>query len=197
MSQPRRKRRRRRKPNREQGTGARAGGEAEPSQGQQGAPGGAGRSRRRRRGAAASSAGPAKLVSSEDLVRKAHVPPPTTLTAPPDGQKLEEIIRELQSVWGVPQYPQEYRLTLKVADERDVRSARRTSNGVGDGRAQAAARAVSRKPTSETVEEGPRREKAPAAPRIGTTTSEGEDAPEATPARRKRSRRRRRGRKSP
>lgn len=197
MSQPRRRRRRRRKPSREQAPGARAGGEAVASQGQEGAPGGAGRSRRRRRGAAASGAGPAKQVSSEDLVRKAHAPRPKTLTAPPDGQKLEEIIRELQSVWGVPQYPQEYRLILKVADEREARSARRTSNGGGDGRPQAGARAVSTKPPSGTEEEGPRREKAPAAPRIGTAPSDGEDSQEAAPARRKRSRRRRRGRKSP
>ncbi|MDQ3766186.1 MAG: hypothetical protein M3346_02435 [Actinomycetota bacterium] len=165
-------------------------------QGQQGAPSGAGRSRRRRRGGAASGMGPAKQVSSEDLVRKAHAPRPKTLTAPPDGQKLEEIIRELQSVWGVPQYPQEYRLILKVADEREARPARRTSNGGGDGRPQAGARAVSTEPPSGT-EEGPRRERAPAAPRIGTAPSDGEDSQEATPARRKRSRRRRRGRKSP
>ena len=196
MSQPRRRRRRRRKSQGEPGAGAQAGREAAP-QGQRGGSAGAGRSRRRRRGAASSGAGSAKQVSSEDLVRRAHSPRPKTLTAPPDGQKLEEIIRELQSVWGVPQYPQEYRLTVKVADERDTRSARRTSNGGGDGRPQDGARVVSTKPTSGTVEEGPRREKAPAAPRIGTAPPEGEDSQEAAPARRKRSRRRRRGRKSP
>ncbi len=194
MSQPRRKRRRRRKPQGDQGAGAQTGREVAP-QGQQGGPAGAGRSRRRRRGAASSGGGPAKQVSSEDLVRKAHSPRPKTLTAPPDGQKLEEIIRELQSVWGVPQYPQEYRLTLKVADERDVRSAHRSPKGRG-GEPQPGLGTVVTKPTSETVEEGPKREKAPAAPRIGGA-SDGEDAQEATPARRKRSRRRRRGRKSP
>ncbi|HWL66141.1 MAG TPA: hypothetical protein VNP73_09230 [Actinomycetota bacterium] len=44
---------------------------------------------------------------------------PATLSAPEDGQKLEELIGDLQSVWGVPQYPQEYRITVKVQEDRD------------------------------------------------------------------------------
>jgi hypothetical protein len=32
------------------------------------------------------------------------------------------LIGELQSKYGVPQYPQEYRITIKVAEERDSRS---------------------------------------------------------------------------
>ncbi|MBA3291852.1 MAG: hypothetical protein H0U17_10225, partial [Actinobacteria bacterium] len=62
---------------------------------------------------------------------------PETLTLPPDERRLEEIIGSLQSEMGVPQNPQEYRLTIKVAEERDSgngRSQRSTqSQGVGDG----------------------------------------------------------------
>lgn len=192
MSQPRRRRRRRRKPNREQAPGAEV-----AAQGQQAGPAGGGhRSRRRKRGAAGSGAVPAKQVSSEDLVRRAHAPRPKTLTAPPDGQKLEAIISELQSVWGVPQYPQEYRLTLKVAEERDVRPARRSSSRGGEGSPRAGARAASTEATSETPDPGPKREKAPAAPQVGAVASKNEVPQEASPARRKRSRRRRRGRKT-
>jgi hypothetical protein len=190
MSQPRRRRRRRRQPNRDQG--AVAGGAV---QGQQTGSGGGQRSRRRKRGAAGSGSAAAKQISSEDLVRRAHAPRPKTLTAPPDGQKLEEIISELQSVWGVPQYPQEYRLTLKVVEERDTRASRRSSNQGGTESAPGSP-AASMPPDPETVEPGPRREKAPAAPRIGGAAVEGEDAQDATPPRRKRSRRRRRGRKA-
>ncbi|MDQ3752791.1 MAG: hypothetical protein M3333_07860 [Actinomycetota bacterium] len=191
MSQPRRKRRRRRKPRREGSISGQTAGESAP-QAQRGDPADAGRSRRRRRGAATSGGRPAKQVSSEDLVRKAHAPRPKTLTAPPDGQKLEEIIRELQSVWGVPQYPQEYRLTLKVADDRDARWARRTANG--GGKPQTGAVAAGPVPTPE---DGPKRERAPAAPRIEAGATDGADASGGAPARRKRSRRRRRGRKNP
>jgi hypothetical protein len=191
MSQPRRKRRRRRKPRSEQATSGQIAGQPAPET-QRGGQADAGSSRRRRRGAAASGGGPAKQVSSEDLVRKAHAPRPKTLSAPPDGQKLEEIIHELQSVWGVPQYPQEYRLTLKVADERDARWARRAPNG--GGKPQAGAVAAEPNPVAS---EAPKRERAPAAPRMGTGATDGTDASEEAPARRKRSRRRRRGRRSP
>jgi hypothetical protein len=100
---------------------------------------------------------------------------------PPDDRRLEDIIGSLQSEMGVPQNPQEYRLTVKVAEERDTehRSPRpsevKTSNGESDGK--------------------PKREKAPAPPHIG-----GSDAPagqrEKAPSRKRRSRRRRRGGRS-
>lgn len=93
------------------------------------------------------------------------------LTTDPDGQDLDEIIGELQSVWGVPQYPQEYRITIKVAEERNGNRPRTP------------------KPPMVTAS-GVQREKAPAAPRMGAgsgSESTG-DAP-----RRKRRRRRRRG----
>ena len=44
---------------------------------------------------------------------------PATITLPPDGMTLEQVIGDLQSEMGVPQYPQEFRITLKVAEERD------------------------------------------------------------------------------
>ncbi|MPZ70126.1 MAG: hypothetical protein GEU71_11450 [Actinobacteria bacterium] len=96
------------------------------------------------------------------------------LTTDPDGQDLDEIIGELQSVWGVPQYPQEYRITIKVAEER---------NGGGN-------RPRSPKQPAIVTVSGVQREKASAAPRMGAGSgSEGNaDAP-----RRKRRRRRRRG----
>lgn len=95
------------------------------------------------------------------------------LTTDPDGQDLDEIIGELQSVWGVPQYPQEYRITIKVAEER---------NG-GSNRPRAP-----KQPRVVTAS-GVQREKAPAAPRMGGSASEDTgDAP-----RRKRRRRRKRG----
>lgn len=97
---------------------------------------------------------------------------------PPDDRKLEDIIGSLQSEMGVPQNPQEYRLTVKIAEERDNSnrshkpSEVKAPNGEPDGK--------------------PRREKAPAAPNVG-----GGDAPaaqrEKAPSRKRRSRRRRRG----
>ncbi len=102
---------------------------------------------------------------------------PAALTAPPDGQSLDAIIGELQSNYGVPAYPQEYRITIKVAEEK-------TPAAVAGGNGAAAPKAT---PSSDS---GPKREKAPAAPRVVSEGSE-EAAPETAKARRKRNRRRR------
>ena len=102
---------------------------------------------------------------------------PDTLTLPPDERRLEDIIGSLQSEMGVPQNPQEYRLTVKVAEERD-----------GNQRAQKPAEKNGKTESSDR----PKREKAPAPPRVGS----GEDPiadREAAPPRKRRSRRRRRG----
>ena len=142
-----------------------------------------GRSRRRRRGRSRSGqerAGSPK--SSEDLVRALPRERPATLTAPPDGQTLETLIGDLQSEYGVPQYPQEYRITLKVADERE--RAERPAPEESPARAAPA-------PPSAT-NGGPRREKAPA---MNAAPGEGarEQAPGGAPRKRSRRRRRRRG----
>ncbi|MGH2697778.1 MAG: hypothetical protein ACRDJL_01090 [Actinomycetota bacterium] len=105
---------------------------------------------------------------------------PEALMLPPDDRRLEDIIGSLQSEMGVPQSPQEYRLMVKVASERDTsgRSHRPSdsadNNGAGDANGK------------------PKREKAPAPPRVG----EGDAATaqrEKAPSRKRRSRRRRRG----
>ena len=104
---------------------------------------------------------------------------PAQLTAPPDGQSLEKIIGELQSNYGVPAYPQEYRITIKVAEEKPA------------GTAQPAP------PKTVTAPEGaPKREKAPAAPRVGPEGSE-EGTVAERPAKRRRGRRRRGRGRSP
>ena len=116
--------------------------------------------------------------------------PPATLTGPPDGTTLEDVIGALQSEWGVPQRPQEFRITLKLPDERDLRNGK------------AAVEEVLEDPTEKATQGGngarPRREKAPAAPRIGGPTGETAEggAGAKTGATKKRSRRRRRRRKS-
>ncbi|MGH2701363.1 MAG: hypothetical protein ACRDJ2_06245, partial [Actinomycetota bacterium] len=74
------------------------------------------RGRRRSRGGGEPSFTPAK--SSEDIVRAPKRRRPDTLTLPPDDRRLEDIIGSLQSEMGVPQNPQEYRLTIKIAEER-------------------------------------------------------------------------------
>jgi hypothetical protein len=130
---------------------------------------------------------------------------------PPDDRRLEDIIGSLQSEMGVPQNPQEYRLTIKIVEERGVGSAGpQDRRGVGSAGPQDRRGARSagqqgkhdshaRGPRpSETMNTGdgadgkPKREKAPAAPRMGT-----DDSPTARredgPPRRRRSRRRRRG----
>jgi hypothetical protein len=84
------------------------------------------------------------------------------------------VIGDLQSQWGVPESPQEYRITLKVSEEREARTV------VEERREEP--------PEAETPidasGERPRRERAPAAPRIGG----------AEPAKRRRRGRRRRRR---
>jgi hypothetical protein len=44
---------------------------------------------------------------------------PDTLTAEHDGTTLEQVIGELQSRWGVPESPQEFRITIKVGEDRN------------------------------------------------------------------------------
>lgn len=109
---------------------------------------------------------------------------------------------ELQSEWGVPQSPQEFRITLKVAEERS--------------RGGAPTAVVAERSDPEESEElpaadadtdavpgdgaalpgtGVRREKAPAAPRLGAGEGSGEEGGE-TRRKRRRSRRRKRGGKA-
>jgi hypothetical protein len=184
--QPRRKRRKRRgrggqgkKPQQQQESASQRS-QGERSQQQPKAEGGS--RRRRRRGRSRSRGGGERSItpakSSEDIVRAHDRKRPDTLMLPPDDRKLEDIIGSLQSEMGVPQNPQEYRLTVKIAEERDNSSRShkpsevKAPNGEPDGK--------------------PRREKAPAAPNVG-----GGDAPaaqrEKAPSRKRRSRRRRRG----
>jgi hypothetical protein len=99
------------------------------------------------------------------------------LTGPHDGTTLEQVIGELQSNWGVPQHPQEYRLVLKVPEEKDAAKAS----------AVTATEEALDPPDEQTDADKPRREKAPAAPRIGA----GSDAKTTTTSRRRRGRRRR------
>lgn len=139
------------------------------------------RSRSRRRGRRGQPRETASPASSEDLVRALPRERPENLTAPPDGTVLEQVIGELQSEYGVPQYPQEYRITLKVAEERDPRVERTVSaeDAIADAANDARVPAV---PVA------PRREKAPSLRSAAGT-------PEGAPARRRRrgGRRRRRG----
>jgi hypothetical protein len=187
LSQPRRRRRRRGRGRGGQGgqggqggDGARkqqqAGGQGPPQQPQSGA-----KKSRRRRGRGRGQQRQSSPKSSEDLVRALPREAPATLTAPADGQTLEGIIGELQSVWGVPQYPQEYRITIKVAEEKDQRPD--TSSDEVARTSEAPAR---------TNGEGPRREKAPAAP-LMRMRGEGAQSEEGAPRKRRRGRRRRRG----
>ncbi|MFN2488893.1 MAG: hypothetical protein ABR529_03970 [Actinomycetota bacterium] len=179
MSQPRRRRRRRRRP------AAAPEGSSEQQQPKaresSTTADGVRRSRRRRRGRSShKSAEAASPRSSEDLVRGLGRGPRVATTIEPDGRTLEGVIGELQSVWGVPQHPQEYRITLKVAEEREARGER-----------VHALEEVKEDPLPAESNGHSRREKAPAAPRIGAAATD-TSSEEATPARRKRSRRRRR-----
>ena len=101
------------------------------------------------------------------------------LTAPPDGTTLEQVIGELQSSWGVPQHPQEFRITLRVADEKTTR---------GERVADLEEVREDEVPSETNGEPRMKREKAPAAPRVGAPGSE-------EPAQRRRKRPRRRKRK--
>ncbi|HEY7876102.1 MAG TPA: hypothetical protein VIG64_13380 [Actinomycetota bacterium] len=142
-----------------------------------------GRPRRRRRGRSRSGQdGIGSPKSSEDLVRALPRERPATLTAPPDGQTLETLIGDLQSEYGVPQYPQEYRITLKVADDKE-----RGERPVADDAATPA-------PPGAPTNGGPRREKAPAMKSSGSPgEAPREQARGAAPRKRSRRRRRRRG----
>lgn len=141
------------------------------------------RSRSRRRGRRGRARDQASPTSSEDLVRALPRERPETLTLPPDGTSLEQVIGELQSEYGVPQYPQEYRITLKVAEERDGRVERTVS-------ADEAIAGAAEEAQAPAVPGAPRREKAPSLRATGGT-------PEAAAGGRRRrrgGRRRRRGR---
>jgi hypothetical protein len=110
---------------------------------------------------------------------------PDRLTAPHDGVTLEEVIGELQSSWGVPQYPQEYRLTIKVAEEREAKAAEPSVSLDSQARQRA-------EDGQAGAGEAPIREKAPAPPLLR------DSAPSSGgPRRRKRGRRRGRRGKGP
>jgi hypothetical protein len=181
MSPPRRRRRKRKKGG---GRPAESGGKPQPEQQSReqaadGAPGGRRRSRRRRgRRRSGASPLPSSPKSSEDLVRAWWKERPTELTGKPDGQDLDEIIGDLQSEYGVPQYPQEYRLLIKVSEGKES-----TSESTDE-----TVRVVSARQSSGGNGDGPKREKAPAAPLMRTRA-------DGTPSRRNRrgGRRRRRG----
>ncbi len=174
MSQPRRRRRRKK----------RTGSDADPAKASQQKPqhpeqqkSAAPARRRRRRGRARGEARQTTSPkSSEDLVRASPKKRPAALTAPPDGQTLETIVGELQSQYGVPQYPQEYRITIKVADERESRGEQTVVEERSDPEPAQA--------------DGPKREKAPAPPVL---MREGTTGPARSKRRRGRRGRRRRG----
>lgn len=188
MSQPRRRRRRgRRRPNRsgdqskrEAVEQSRDGTEDKPTPAQGSSRSRRGRGRRgRTRGREARTSSP---KSSEDLVRGDPKRPPAQLTAPPDGTTLEQVIGELQSSHGVPQHPQEYRITLKVADDRGDRNTIVEEKIDATEKTEIPPGGLSEKPV---------REKAPAAPRIGSNSAEAEN-PDQSKSKKRRSRRRRR-----
>ena len=182
MSQPRRRRRRRRKPgsSSDQSAPSEQKQQKQQQSGQQQPAASAGRRRRRRGRPRGEGKRPASPKSSEDLVRNGPKQRPGTLTAPADGQTLEGIIGELQSHYGVPQYPQEYRITIKVADERDQRPDPPSTDD--------------RKPDTGPKRNGPKREKAPSAPVL---LRDGADASSSGNKKRRRGRRGRRGRGGP
>jgi hypothetical protein len=175
MSAGRGRRRRRRRAGRPAGPTDEADQAPRPAEASPEATGGRGRSRRRRRSGRGASEGgrPSSPRTLEDVIRSIKGTP-DSLTAEPDGQRLEDVIGELQSVWGVPQYPQEYRLLIKVAEDggRAGSQIGAPSKGLG----------------------GVTRERAPAAPRVGAAGETG--SREKAPRRRRRSRRGRRGRGS-
>jgi hypothetical protein len=189
MSQPRRRRRRgRRRPDkaseptkREAVESSRQGRDEQPTA--QRSSRGSRRSRGRRGRTRARETRSSSPKSSEDLVRGDPKRPPTQLTAPHDGTSLEQVIGELQSTWGVPQHPQEYRITLKVAEERGDRAT------VVEEKTDAT-ESTEIPPGGE--EARPRREKAPAAPRITSSAADAEGSTPAMTERKKRPRRRRR-----
>jgi hypothetical protein len=179
MSPPRRRRRRRGRGDQTDAPTQRAEGQAQPEVGREQAT--RARSRGRRRG----RSGPRRQAAgspflSEDLVRALPKERPASLSGPPDGQTLEKLIGDLQSEWGVPQYPQEYRITIKVADERDARPERPAPAAEPNGNSS----------HTTPTPGAPKRERAPAAPRVGSSAAVER---EAAPKRRRGRRRRRRG----
>jgi hypothetical protein len=180
MSQPRRRRRRKRGAPRPPEGQSKKQKRSQPQRDR--APEASSSRRRRRRGRGGQGRGGQTRkspASSEDLVRAPKKPRPETLTGPHDGTTLEQVIGDLQSEWGVPQHPQEYRLVFKVPEEKE------------GGRAPGltATEEVVDPPDEQTDADKPRREKAPAAPRI--TGSGNDKTPQATTSRKKRGRRRR------
>jgi hypothetical protein len=180
MSQQRRRRRRRR--GRGGGGSQKAAEQKSDQQSQAEKQEGSGRRGRRRRGS--SRAGPATTTfkSSEDLVRSfAPAKPTSTSPSISDDVRAEDIIGQLQSEHGVPQYPQEYRITLKVADDR----GRKNGAGEDEESGESPRAPAGGEPT------GVRREKAPAAPRM--PSAQGDRRASGSGSKKKR--RRRRGRK--
>lgn len=153
------------------------GGERQPTPQQNAETTSQSRKSRRRRGRRGRGQGTqaASPQSSEDLVRALPRRRPETITAPPDGTTLEEVIGDLQSEWGVPQYPQEFRITLKVSEEKDGRAEKTVS-------ADEAVKEAADDAQVPAIEGAPRREKAPSL----RATAGG-------PTRERASRRRRRG----
>ena len=72
-----------------------------------------GRGRRRARKGAKAGAGLGSVIDSMAPRR------PTTLSLPPDGTVLDELIADLEAEYGTPSTPQEYRLILKVASAEE------------------------------------------------------------------------------
>lgn len=64
------------------------------------------------------------MKSSEDLVRSFAAPKRAELEGAGDDTTLEEVIGELQSAHGVPRYPQEFRIVIRVAESGNGRSPR-------------------------------------------------------------------------
>jgi hypothetical protein len=177
MSQPRRRRRRGRRRQGGDGTRSTRAAKAADSNEAVADPQRSGRSRRRRRRRPAPDKQPEAPQTLEDVVRAAAHRPTEGTTAPDDGRKLEDVIGELQSKWGVPQYPQEFRITVKVADERSE------------------SRPTDEPAVTEVGPNGVKRERAPAAPRVAPPSgAERGVGREQAPRRRRRTRRgRRRG----
>jgi hypothetical protein len=186
MPEPRRRRRRGR---RGRGSSGRTGGAQEREQAQpqassdapqrqrSGPPSDGARKRRRRRGGRSGGGGNGGIPSpklSEDLFRLLTEEEPRRVgMLEPDGTDLDELIGELQSTWGVPQYPQEYRITLKVADRQS-------------------APAANDEPKQERRQQNPNSPKREKAPSVARMTSNDPNAGDRPPKRR----RRRRGRRS-
>lgn len=185
MSQPRRRRRRRRRTG-QSGEQSRSG-SSQPQQQPQQQQASSGRSRRRRgrRRGAAGERKPTSPRLSEDLVRALPGEKPTQLTGTSDGTTMEQVIGELQSEWGVPQYPQEYRITIKVAEERDARQEPAASMEQPQRERAEAGQAA-----AISTGDGPKREKAPAPPLMSRLSTGGTGA---SGKRKRRRRGRRRG----